>query len=55
MAKRDYYEVLGVGKNASADEIKKAFRFDSTLTKLAIFAIFGLQHLALVAILGEVF
>ena len=24
--KRDYYEVLGVQKNANADEIKKAYR-----------------------------
>lgn len=24
--KRDYYDILGLGKNASADEIKKAFR-----------------------------
>ena len=26
MSNRDYYEILGVGRNASEDEIKAAFR-----------------------------
>ena len=26
MSKRDYYEVLGLGKQAGADEIKSAYR-----------------------------
>ena len=26
MAKRDYYEILGVSKNATKDDLKKAYR-----------------------------
>ena len=41
MAKRDYYEVIGVGRDASDDEIKKSYR------KLAL-KFHHLQHMLLV-------
>ena len=36
MAKRDYYEVLGVAKNASDDELKKAYRKPVSYTHLTL-------------------
>ena len=45
MAKRDYYEVLGVGKDASADEIKRMRRYlgvlDTMITVAPLLGIFG--------------
>ena len=34
MAKRDYYEVLGVGRDADAKAIKRAYRQNRNLKKL---------------------
>jgi hypothetical protein len=37
--KRDYYKILGIGKSASADEIKKAYRKTASITPTATRAI----------------
>ncbi|HTE57175.1 MAG TPA: hypothetical protein VK694_00365 [Verrucomicrobiae bacterium] len=44
MAKKDYYEVLGVGKTANADEFVKASDQALTLTNAGLFVTIGLQH-----------
>ena len=36
MAQRDYYEVLGVDRNASADDLKSAFRSSHANTTLIL-------------------
>jgi preprotein translocase subunit Sec63 len=42
--KRDYYKVLGVGRNASGDEVKRAYRelalsFRAELRNLSLFSV----------------
>ena len=54
MSKRDFYEILGVNKNASADEIKKVSSVESVPPQELERGDSGLRHAQRLLHLGDV-